>query len=115
MQKIPVVLSIILTIFVLVFAFQNPEPAALHLFGAGFSLSLGISLTACYVLGALATFSLWSIKARKESVSRVTEEKWQKQDQKLEEEIKSDYVKQLEAKIETLDTALKAALARKKS
>lgn len=114
-KSLPIVLSSIITLLIIVLAFTNQASVTLSLLGPSPALPLGAILFGAYLLGILAAASLWSIKARKAKTAEITEEKWKKQDEKLAVEIKDDHVKQLEAKIETLDTALKAALKKQKS
>lgn len=66
------------------------------------------------ILGSLASGALLGTSIAQLKVGKVNQEKkkleWDAQDAKLAASVKSDREKQLEAKIETLEAALKAAL-----
>jgi uncharacterized integral membrane protein len=94
-------------------AVQNGASVPLNLFGATASAPLGALIVAVFLAGMISPLALWSIRTSKEIVADKTQIEWQKQDAKLITEIESDRVKQLEAKIETLESALKSALKKK--
>ncbi|MBY0358957.1 MAG: hypothetical protein K2W82_13215 [Candidatus Obscuribacterales bacterium] len=75
------------------------------------SASAASALIGSYIIGSLvgvaAMYMFISGKADKD-IAKLKD--WQKQDQKLLKEVQSDKEKQLEAKIATLETALKQAL-----
>ncbi|HMO24330.1 MAG TPA: hypothetical protein PKC98_25485, partial [Candidatus Melainabacteria bacterium] len=86
----------------------------LTLFGATSSAPLACFLSGTFILGLIPGLSFMLFRQKKKAISKEKEIEWDKQDQKLGKEIESDKVKQLEAKIETLETALKSALAKRK-
>ncbi len=106
--------SAVMGLVVLVVCVLNGASAAVNLFGQSVTAPLGVFLFATFALGYFSSLSLWSIKMSKSRISDVKMVQWEKQDEKLEKEIRSDREKQLEAKIETLETALRAALQKKK-
>ena len=108
-----IAISCILLVLTLVVAVQNGAAVPLTLFGSALSVPLGALIAGFFMIGMIAPLSLWSIRASKEIVSDKTQIEWQKQDAKLLTEIESDRIKQLHAKIETLETALKSALKKK--
>jgi uncharacterized integral membrane protein len=112
-RNVIIAVSCILLVATVVVAVQNGSSVPLSLFGAALSAPLGVLLAVFFVAGMIAPLALWSIRTTKEMVSDKTQLEWQKQDAKLITEIESDRVKQLEAKIETLETALKSALKKK--
>ncbi len=87
-----------------------PQPVSISLFQHEFHLSLCFILIAelliGYGLGIGHGLSLVAQSKQKEQRSA----EWQAQDVKLVAEVKSDREKQLEAKIATLESALKQAL-----
>jgi uncharacterized integral membrane protein len=94
-------------------AIANPQAATLAIFGSQFQTPLSLIILAAPALGVLAAVSTELVRAPKvESDRRKLE--WAAQDAKLMAEVKSDREKQLEAKIATLETALKQALSKNK-
>lgn len=79
--------------------------------GMVFTWSSGLLVLFSYIIGAMVgtTSLLPYVKGRQEeNVAKLKE--WQEQDAKLALEVQSDKEKQLEAKIATLEAALKQAL-----
>lgn len=107
-------LSALLAIAVLIVSVQNGALCALTLFGSSLQVPLGAISGATFVLGALAASSLMKMQVKQVQVDQKLLE-WQSQDAKLAVEVESDRVKQLEAKIATLETALESALKRAKN
>lgn len=89
----------------------NQAPLNLQLAGTAITVPSGASLIALYVIGALLSFCA-ALPLLKGSQDRNIEKlkDWQKQDAKLSQEIQSDKERLLEAKIATLEAALKQAL-----
>lgn len=108
-----IALSAILLLATIVVAVQNGAAVALSLFGAALQVPLGALIGAFFVAGMIAPMALWSIRTTKEAAADKTQLEWQKQDTKLIAEIESDKIKQLHAKIETLEAALDKALKKK--
>ena len=105
--------STVIGLVVLVVCVLNSGAAALNLFGHSVTAPLGAYLLAFFAAGFLCSLSFWSIKLSKARISDAKKVEWEKQDEKLEREIRSDREKQLEAKIETLEIALRTALQKK--
>lgn len=94
-------------------AIANPQPATLAIFGSQFKTPLSLIILTPLVLSLLAAVSAELVRAPKVASERRQRE-WAAQDAKLMAEVKSDREKQLEAKIATLEAALKQALAKNK-
>ena len=110
----PIVLSAIAFLLFGIIALQNSASANFTLFGATSSAPLACFLSGTFILGLIPGLSFMLFRQKKKAISKEKEIEWEKQDQKLAKEKESDRVKQLEAKIETLETALKSALAKRK-
>jgi|AGTN01.1.fsa_nt_gi Protein of unknown function (DUF1049). len=108
-----IAVSAILLLATVVVAVQNGALVGLTLFGTALQAPLGALIAAFFVAGAIAPMALWTIRTSKEATADKTQLEWQKQDTKLIAEIESDKIKQLHAKIETLEAALDKALKKK--
>lgn len=97
---------------ILLFWFNSgPQAINLQLFGTSLAASPGVILLVSYLAGALiggASIVPFVSRGQKENVEKL--KVWQEQDAKLALEVQSDREKQLEAKIATLESALKQAL-----
>lgn len=112
------IISAVLLIVAAVLGFMNISTAvALNLFGATVSTTVGTLVLISFALGLSSAAAFNATRAIKDAKSEQNQLTWQKQDEKLAKEIQSDKEKQLEAKIQTLEIALKSALdkAKKKS
>lgn len=118
MRNLYLAISIIILIGVIIVSAQNMNAVALTMMGVQVNLALGVVSFAAFIAGGLAVGaiagSLLSVKKAKDAVSDKNQLEWQRQDAKLELEKQSDKEKQLEAKIVTLEAALKAALDKQK-
>ncbi|HEY9869030.1 MAG TPA: hypothetical protein V6D08_07675 [Candidatus Obscuribacterales bacterium] len=94
-------------------AIANPQPLTLTIFGSQLQTPLSLILLAPLAASLLAAVSTELVRAPRVASDRRKLE-WAAQDAKLLAEVKSDREKQLEAKIATLETALKQALAKNK-
>lgn len=95
----------------LVFFFGAREPFIFQLMGSETGGTPGALILMSYVCGALLgglSMLPFARGKQQENVAKLKE--WQTQDAKLALEVQSDREKQLEAKIATLETALKQAL-----
>ncbi len=103
-------------VFVLtaIFALTNSQPVPVALFGAQHQAPLAAAILGPMIVGALAGYAL-ELAKRPKIHSEKRQLEWAAQDAKLMAEVKSDREKQLEAKIATLETALKQALAKNKA
>lgn len=101
-------LGLVLAIIVLV---SNSQTVGLKLLGAEIPLSTGTFFLVSYIIGALiGGCSMLPLIAGKQEQNVAKLKEWQAQDAKLAVEVQSDKEKQLEAKIATLEAALKQAL-----
>jgi uncharacterized integral membrane protein len=98
------------TIFVFIVGLLNWVTAPFNLLGLSLNLPLGVLLIAGYILGFICTFGLLISQATARTASTQRLAQWQLQDEKLLTQVQSDREKQLEAKIQTLETALQRAL-----
>lgn len=114
MNKKPIFLTIsILAIAITVaVAGQNCEPVNVKFFGSVMPVSFCVIAFAMFACGALSTLPALLSKA-KDVKSEQIQMNWQQQDEKLKEELTNDKIKLLEAKIQTLDAALKQSLKKK--
>jgi len=100
-------LLILLTVYL---SATNSQPISISLAGNSYALTTGALLLAGLVAGLLSGSSLLGLKAAQTQNNQQKLEQWEAQDNKLRNEVRSDREKQLESKIATLETALKAAL-----
>ncbi len=98
-----------LTLFFLYLSIENLHSVTLTVFGAAHELPVGFLLLAGLLLGGLTGTSIARVLAASDRREKKKLE-WDTQDAKLAAEVKSDREKQLEAKIATLESALKTAL-----
>lgn len=96
------------------FAILNTVFVDVNILGWHIPAALGSVCFVTFMLGALCVFALRGTQKIKDTISEQKQVEWQKQDHKLAKEIQSDKEKQLEAKILTLEAALKSALEKKK-
>ena len=78
--------------------------------GCTATLPAGALVLKGVIFGGIATACLLKMLTRNPAEEARRLSKWQEQDTKLAAEIKSDREKQLEAKIATLEAALKSSL-----
>ncbi len=111
MNKKPIFLlgSILAIAVTVAVAGQNCEPVALKFFGNQMQISFCVIAFVMFACGGLSTLPVLLSRA-KEAKSEKLQVAWQQQDEKLKEELTNDKIKQLEAKIATLDAALKKSL-----
>ncbi len=82
--------------------------------GSALDLAPGYLALGTFALGIVSVLSFALVRQGKKMASNKIEGEWEKQDAKLLNEVQTDKVKLLEAKIDTLETALKSALSRNK-
>lgn len=94
--------------------FANDTPLMVSVIALKFSATGGAALLVGYGIGVLMSYAACFplISLGKQANSQKLQQ-WQDQDVKLAASIKSDREKQLEAKITTLESALKQALGKK--
>lgn len=109
-----IIICVLTTAFTLAVAFSNTTAMKISLLGSGFDLAPGFLALGTFVLGCVSVLSFALVRQGKKMASNKIVGEWEKQDQKLQNEVQTDKVRLLEAKIETLETALKSALSRKK-
>ncbi len=114
-RNIFLLVSAALGILVAIISIQNGAQVTISLFGAQMALALGGITFGAFAIGLMAAYigGAGTMKL-KDKISEQKQIEWQKQDDKLAKEIQSDKEKQLEAKIVTLEAALKSALAKQK-
>jgi uncharacterized integral membrane protein len=114
-RNIYLVISAALIILMAVLGFMNANAAtALNLMGSNVTITLGTILFGSFAVGFVSALCFNATSKLKDIKSEQNQLEWQKQDQKLAIEIQSDKEKQLEAKIQTLEIALKSALDKAK-
>jgi uncharacterized integral membrane protein len=104
------VLGMIFLAICLVVAAGNWQPMPLSLVGTTMSLPVGVLPLLGIAAGAFLVAGAWFSRQAKSETSKAIQSDWQAQDAKLIASVKSDREKQLEAKIATLESALKQAL-----
>ena len=113
-QNGPIILLVLVCIIAIVLCAQNTQAVAFQLFAFKTEMSMSILMAGSFFLGLIPLFGFKLVKQQKTAIAKDKEAEWDKQDEKLKQEIGSDHVKQLEAKIETLNAALSAALKKNK-
>jgi uncharacterized integral membrane protein len=106
-------LANLLSLFLLVLAATNLADVPVTFFGHSFHGSLALFVGAAWAAGALSMMSFTRSRV-KEIQTQKKQMKWESEDAKLAAEVQSDHVKQLEAKIATLEAALKASIKKNK-
>lgn len=91
---------------------MNGAPVTANLFGSQVSMTLGTGMLVAYLVAAVAFGGAAFLLKQDKVVQDKTLATWEAQDQKLLQSVQTDREKQLEAKIETLESALKQALKR---
>lgn len=109
LQPLALALSVILLLSILGLILPNWQNTSLNAFANTIEVPLAALNLACLLVGCLAGASFSFALRKKERNVEVTRE-WQVQDAKLAASIVSDKEKQLEAKIATLEAALRTAL-----
>lgn len=107
-----IALSCLLSLAIIYVGVINWQTVTLQLAGSSLAAPMGLSIILSFILGLLAALPQMQSRV-KEIKSEQIQIEWQNQDAKLQREITSDKEKQLEAKIETLEAALKQALKKK--
>lgn len=113
-RNIPMVVAGILGLLTVVISIMNPTTVAMNLLGAAVNVPLGVICFGAYLVGLSGVLASMGTLKIKEKVSEQKQLEWQKQDDKLGKEVLNDRIKQLDAKILTLEAALKSALDKKK-
>lgn len=114
MNKKPIflVLSVLAVAVAVAVGAQNFDAVTIKLFGNQIAVPFCATALVMFACGALSTLPALLGRA-KEAKSEQLQVNWQKQDEKLKEELTNDKIKMLEAKIATLDAALKQSLKKK--
>jgi uncharacterized integral membrane protein len=110
MKNIGTIALLIGTIVVFIIGLSNTAAVAFSIFGAAVSLPEGVLLIAGYLVGVGLTFTLLLSRYNAKTASNARLQQWDKQDEKLLQQVQTDREKQLEAKIATLEAALQRAL-----
>jgi uncharacterized integral membrane protein len=107
-------LAIFFTAFVFSLACFNQANVPVKLFSIHCDLPMAVIISKCYLLGVLTSFCVW-LRQRKETKVEQKKLEWKTEDAKLQTEIQSDKVHQLELQVKTLESALDKALKRGKT
>lgn len=110
---ISAILLAVPAVILVLLVWQNHTEVTLSMFGTTATLSVGIVATVFFLVGLITGTGValpFLKNVRQESSEKLKE--WQSQDHKLLADIQSDREKQLQAKIQTLEVALKQALNR---
>jgi uncharacterized integral membrane protein len=98
------------TIAIAAVGLLNWAAAPFNLLGLALQVPSGALLIAGYVLGFVCTLGLFFSRMAVHTASSQRLSEWQHQDEKLLQQVQTDREKQLEAKIQTLESALQRAL-----
>lgn len=109
MRKVSLAISGILSLVLIYLSITNLQPITLAGLGSPVQVDLGVLPIIGLALGAWAGAAAMQLRTAKIEGQEIKQE-WQIQDAKLAASVRSDREKQLEAKIATLEAALKAAL-----
>jgi uncharacterized integral membrane protein len=107
-------LAIIFTSVAFLLACFNQAMVPVTFFKWHCDLPMAVIISKCYLLGVLTSFCVW-MRGRKEVKVEQKKLEWKTEDAKLQTEIQSDKVHQLELQVKTLESALDKALKRSKS
>jgi uncharacterized integral membrane protein len=107
-------LAILFAAFVFSLACFNQTTVPIKLFSLHLDLPMAVVISKCYILGLLTSFCVFLMR-RKETKIEQKKLEWKTEDAKLQTEIQSDKVHQLELQVKTLESALDKALKRGKS
>jgi|GEM_PF-847976 len=110
-KYIYVFLAALCVVGMIVLSTFNTAVAPMYFFGRHLNLPLYVFLLKGYAAGALTVYCIWRMQ-RKETKIEQKKLEWKTEDAKLQTEIQSDKVHQLELQVKTLETALDKALKR---
>lgn len=105
-------LTSLLVLVILCLAALNAQPVSLNLVLAHLDWPLAAVIVVAVAAGALSGFTACQVLPSKARQDQQLSQ-WQAQDAKLAAAVQTDREKQLEAKIVTLETALKQALSKR--
>lgn len=111
-QLLAILLIAVSMVIVGTLTIMNGSAVTANLFGAPVNMTLGTGMLISYLVACLAFGGAVFLLRQQKVVQDKTLTEWETQDQKLAVAVQSDREKQLEAKIQTLETALKQALKR---
>lgn len=114
-QLVAILLIAVSMVVVGTLTIMNGAPVSANIFGAAVPMTLGTGMLIAYLCACLAFGGAAFLVKRDKVVQDQTLAQWDQQDQKLLQSVQTDREKQLEAKIATLETALKQALKRTSS
>jgi len=113
-KNIFLILAVLSALFILALAFSNAAVIPVAMLSAHADLPLAMVIIVSYLIGAGTIFCVWRMQ-RKEIKIEQKKLEWKTEDAKLQTEIQSDKVHQLELQVKTLESALEKALKRSKS
>jgi hypothetical protein len=96
-----------------IFLASSNSQLSLTAFSTTLSIPAYLALPTGWLAGALSVLAYRQLTLPKVQNEKILQN-WDKQDARLQSEIQTDKVKQLEAKIETLEIALQSAIKKKK-
>lgn len=111
-QLLAVLLIALSMVIVGTLTIMNSSAVTANIFGAPVAITLGTGMLISYLVACLAFGGAGFLLRQQTVVQDKTLAQWETQDQKLAVTVQTDREKQLEAKIQTLETALKQALKR---
>jgi len=107
-------LAVLCGAFIVALACCNTAVVPVKLFAIHGDVPMAFVVLKAYAAGALTIFCVWRMQ-RKEVKIEQKKLEWKTEDAKLQTEIQSDRVHQLELQVKTLESALDKALKRSKS
>jgi uncharacterized integral membrane protein len=114
MPKLLLALAIFFTASAVALAYFNQASVPMKFFSFHVEAPMYLLVIKCYVLGALSSCCVFWMR-RKDTKVEQKKLEWKTEDAKLQTEIQSDKVHQLELQVKTLESALDKALKRSKS
>ena len=114
-QLLAILLIAVYMVIFCTLTIMNGSAVSANIFGASISMTLGTGMLISYLVACLAFGGAGFLLRQQKVVQDKTLSDWEVQDQKLAVSVQSDREKQLEAKIQTLESALKQALKRSSS
>ena len=107
-------LAVLLVAAVITMACFNMAVVPVTLFSLHINVPMAALIAKCYVMGLLTSYCVWLMQKKEVTIEQKKLE-WKTEDAKLQTEIQSDKVHQLELQVKTLESALDKALKRGKS
>ncbi|MBS2006694.1 MAG: LapA family protein [Cyanobacteria bacterium SZAS TMP-1] len=106
-----IALAVLSFAYIIVLAACNTATMPINFLSYHMDFPLALVLVKAYAAGAVTVFCIWRTQ-RKDLKIEQKKLEWKTEDAKLQTEIQSDKVHQLELQVKTLETALEKALKR---